>query len=338
MVDREGAVRIESSVTAISWIPEAAIEGMPKIPFELGIGHYDPPPPDRLEPGDLERLRDEDRFREANRLAAWIDVEDGRIVDYGHSGGGLVGTTTFKLGPGNVRVAGIAFETLRPEPEVGPDFVRFVQTVGGRAGFPAPRIVSGPPFMRISSATAWTTLALTIGADGGSTYELVGASPFPRHWIYDQAGAVSHKAGTIDFKKWYRESHGGRTPWGDEESEAFVTAAESALERELARSMMSRSVALDRRSIKQGDTLVEQGDAGDELYLLLDGVLSVEVDREQVAEIGPGTILGEGAALGDGTRAATLRARTKCRVGIIPPEVIERSAMEQLAAGRRGDS
>jgi hypothetical protein len=331
-------VRIESSVTAISWIPEAAIEGMPKIPFELGIGHYDPPPPDHLEPGDLERLRDDDRFREANHLAAWIEVEDGRIVGHGHSGGGLVGTTTFKVGPGKVRVAGVAFETLRPDPEVGPDSVRFVQTVGGRAGFPAPRIVSGPPFMRISSATAWTTLALTIRADGSSSYELVGASPFPRHWIYGQDGTVSHKAGTIDFKKWYRESHGGRTPWGDEESEAFMTAAESALERELARNMMSRSVSLDRRSIKEGDTLVEQGDPGDELYLLLDGVLSVEVDGELVAEIGPGAILGEGAALGDGTRMATLRARTKCRVGIIPPEVIERSAMEQLAAGRRGDS
>jgi Cyclic nucleotide-binding domain len=331
-------VRIESSVTAISWIPEAAIEGMPKIPFELGVGHYDPPPPDHLEPGDLERLRDDDRFREANHLAAWIEVEDGRIVGHGHSGGGLVGTTTFKVGPGKVRVAGVAFETLRPDPEVGPDSVRFVQTVGGRAGFPAPRIVSGPPFMRISSATAWTTLALTIGADGSCSYELVGASPFPRHWIYGQDGTVSHKAGTIDFKKWYRESHGGRTPWGDEESEAFMTAAESALERELARNMMSRSVSLDRRSIKEGDTLVEQGDPGNELYLLLDGVLSVEVDGEQVAEIGPGAILGEGAALGDGTRMATLRARTKCRVGIIPPEVIERSAMEQLAAGRRGDS
>jgi CRP-like cAMP-binding protein len=100
---------------------------------------------------------------------------------------------------------------------------------------------------------------------------------------------------------------------------------------------MSQSVSLKRRSVKQGDTLVEQGDAGDELYLLLDGVLSVEVDGKLVAEIGPGAILGEGAALGDGTRMATLRARTKCRVGVIPPVVIERSAMEQLAAGRRAD-
>jgi hypothetical protein len=36
-------MRIESSVTAISWIPSEAIEGMPKIPFEMGIGHYDEP-------------------------------------------------------------------------------------------------------------------------------------------------------------------------------------------------------------------------------------------------------------------------------------------------------
>ena len=39
-------MRIEGSVTAISWIPSEAIEGMPKLPFELGVGHYDEPPPD----------------------------------------------------------------------------------------------------------------------------------------------------------------------------------------------------------------------------------------------------------------------------------------------------
>ena len=48
-------MRIESSVTSVSWIPSEAIEGLPKLPFELGIGHYDEPPPDRLAPGDLER-------------------------------------------------------------------------------------------------------------------------------------------------------------------------------------------------------------------------------------------------------------------------------------------
>jgi hypothetical protein len=237
-------MRVESSVTAISWIPSEAIEGLPKIPFDLGVGHYDQAPPDRLEPGDLEKLRDADRFREANNLAAWIEVDDGRIVDHGHQGGGLVGSTTFRAGARTLRVPGVAFETLRPEPEEAADSVRFVQTVGGRAGFPAPRMVRGKPFFRISSATAWTTLALTMHADGSSKHELVGASAFPRHWIYDHTGALSQKAGTIDFKKWYREAHGERTPWGHEDSDAFVVAAESGLERELSRSMIESGVEL----------------------------------------------------------------------------------------------
>src|SRR2546430_12481385 len=63
-----------SDLTAISWLPSDAVEGMPTLPFELGVVRYDEPPPDRLEDGDLERLRAENRFREANRLAAWIDV------------------------------------------------------------------------------------------------------------------------------------------------------------------------------------------------------------------------------------------------------------------------
>jgi hypothetical protein len=330
-------MRIESSVTAVSWIPSDAIEGMPKIPFELGIGHYDEPPPDRLEEGDLERLRDDDRFREANFLKAWIEVEDGKVVAHGHEGSGLVGSTTFRMGPKDVVVPGVAFEILRPEPEVSDDAVRFVQTVGGRAGFPAPRRVSGKPFFRIHSATAWTTLGLTISADGSSEHELVGASPFPRHWIYDSEGMLVQKAGTIDFKAWAREAHGDRTPWGDEESEAFVTEAESALERQLSRELMA-GASPKRRKLESGETLVQQGEAGNDLYLLLDGVLAVEVDGEEVAEIGPGAILGELAAVEGGKRTATLRARTAARVGVVSPDLVDRAALEKLAAGRRRES
>src|SRR5947208_3295730 len=126
-------MRIEKSVTAISWIPSEAIEGLPKLPFELGIGHYDDPPPDRVTPEDLPRLRDDDRFREANLLQGWIEVEDGRIAGYGHAGDAFVGSTTFRLGPKDVIVPGVPFETLRPEPEATGDAVRFVQQVGGRA-------------------------------------------------------------------------------------------------------------------------------------------------------------------------------------------------------------
>jgi hypothetical protein len=330
-------MRIESSVTAISWIPSEAIQGLPKLPFGLGVGHYDEPPPDRLEEGDLERLHAADRFRETNHLKAWIEVEDGRVVGHGHAGGGLVGSTTFRFGPKDVIVPGVGFDVLRPEPEARDDAVRFLQTVGGRAGFPAPRRVRGKPFFRIHSATAWTTLALTVRADGSSDHELVGASPFPRHWIYRE-GELVQKAGTIDFKTWYREAHGGHTPWGDEDSKAFVTEAESALERELSRELMQGRAIRKRRKLEPDETLVEQGEAGDELYLLLDGVLVAEVDGEEVAEIGPGAILGERAALEGGRRAATLRARTRCRAGVIPADLIDRAVIEELAAGRRPES
>jgi hypothetical protein len=328
-------VKFESSVTALSWIPSEAIEGLPKLPFELGIGRYDPPPPDELAEADLERLRDEDRFREANQLKAWIEVEDGEIRDYGYGGGGLVGSTRFQLGPAGVTVPGVAFPTLQSEPVVRDKAVRFVQTVGGRAGFPAPRRVSGKPFFRIQSASAWTTLGLTIRADGSSEHELVGASRFPRHWIYDREGNVVQKAGTIDFKAWYRESHGEHTPWGDEDSDAFVTQAESALERQISRQLMQEGAAPKRRKLDVDDTLVEQGDAGDELFLLLDGVVSVEVDGNEVAEIGPGAILGERAALEGGKRTSTLRARTRCRVAVIPADTIDRKALDAIAAVHR---
>ena len=197
-------------------------------------------------------------------------------------------------------VAAAAFDTLQSVPEVQGQAVRFVQTVGGRAGFPAPRRVRGKPFFRINSATAWTTLALTIHTKGSSDHELVGASPVPRHWVYDRDGTLVQKAGTVDFRTWYRQPHGKHTPWGDEESAAFVTEAESALERQLSRELMQRRAVPTRRRLEAGDTLVEQGEPGDELYLLLDGVLAVEVDGEEIAEIGPCAILGERAVLEGG--------------------------------------
>ena len=197
-------------------------------------------------------------------------------------------------------------------------------------------MVRGKPFVRINSATAWTTLALTINADGTSEHELIGASAFPRHWVYEPDGQLTQKAGTIDFKKWYREAHGEHTPWGDEDSEAFVVAAETALERDLQRSMMDRGVDLKRRTIKPADTLVEQGDEGDDLYLLLDGVLGVEVDGERGGRDRPRHHRRRGRGAGRRHPSGHPARETRCRVGVIPPDVVDRMAMEQLASGRRG--
>jgi hypothetical protein len=59
-------MRIESSVTAITWLPFAALDRLPELPIGIAVAHYDEPPGDVL--GDLDAWRDADRFREANQL------------------------------------------------------------------------------------------------------------------------------------------------------------------------------------------------------------------------------------------------------------------------------
>ncbi len=328
-------MRIESSVTAISWIPSEAVEGLPKLPFTLGVAHYDSPPPDRVD--NIDTMHRADLFREANELKAWMEVEDGKIVDYGHEGRGRIGLTRLNLGPKQVAVAAVAMPTLQNS-EVGDGWVRFTQTAGGRTGMPAPRTVRGKPYFQINSAIAWTTLALTIHTDGTSEHELVGASTFPRHWIYDKDGTLLQKSGAIDFDKWYREAHEQNTPWGSEDSPAVVTAVETALERDLSLAIMGGESKRRPQRLSADDILVEQGDAteGSNLvYLVLDGVLEVVVDGEVVAELGPGAIVGERAQLEDGGRTATLRAKTAGKVVGIPAEEIDREQLEQVAAGHR---
>ena len=301
--------RFESSVTAISWIPSEAITGPSKVPFELGVTHYDEPPPDQLD--DLEALRTSDRFREANELRAFIEVEDGRIVNAGHLGQGHIGATTVRVGPAALRFPAVQLPDIQAEPEIGATSARFVQTVGGRMGLPTPRPVPHKPFVQFWPSIAWTTLALTINADGSSSHELVGASPFPRHWIYDHEGRLVEKSGVIDFGKWFNHSYGDRTPWGEQDSPAVVAAVESALERSLSSAIMDDGAKPKIRTIAEGEELVRQGEAGTDVFLILDGIFVVEVDGEEVAEIGPGAVVGERAALRDGTRTATLWARTR---------------------------
>ena len=142
-------MRIEASVTSISWIPSEAIEGMSKLPFEMGLAHYDEAPPDQVD--DLDELREADRFRFANRLRCWIDVDDGRITGHGYSGGGQIGSTTLRLGGRMATFAAVAFPDRQQPPVASAGSVRFVQTTGGRTGVPMPRRVKHPPFVQVSA-------------------------------------------------------------------------------------------------------------------------------------------------------------------------------------------
>jgi len=323
-------MRIESSVTSLSWIPQGAVDGFNRLSFGIRVAHFDRPPPEVLD--DLDELQAADRFRFVNRLEAWIEVRDGRIVDAGQAGGGRVNVTKVGWGPASIAFTPVVLPDLRPDPEIGPTWARFTQTTGGQTGFPVPRRVRHEPYVQVGGPVTWSTLALTIHADGTAEPRLVGASSFPRHWVYDHQGRLVAKSGFIDHDTWWREHFGRHTPWGAEDSAPIVTAVESALERQLSVAVIDARPRF--RRLQAGRTLVQQGEPGDELFLLFDGVLRVEIDGRPVTEVGPGAILGELALLHDGRRMATLRAVTPCRVAVVPKDQIDRQALEELAAGR----
>ncbi len=331
-------MRISGTVTSISWIPSEAVTGLAKLPFGGRVAHYDVPPPDTLagdQEATLEELRSSDRFRFANRLSGWIEVAGGRIVAYGQSGGGLIGSTTLRLGTAAVTVAATSLPDLCPAPELGDRWVRFSQTCGGRTGVPAPRTVKRKPFLQYQAPIAWSTLQLTLHADGAIHEQLVGASPFPRHWVYNSTGSLVAKSGIVDFKDWYKNAFGDHTPWGDLDSAAFVTAAETALERELSTFIMRGGAKPKIRRIGEGDIVVRQGDRGDELFVVLDGVVGVEVDGVDLGALGPGSVFGEWAILEAGLRRATVRALSACKVAVAPGELIDRDVLARLSEGHR---
>ena len=325
-------MRYSSTVTSVSWIPSEAVKGISKPIFEVGVTHYDEPLPDHLD--DLDAWRDADRFRFANRVSAWIEVDDGEIVATGYSGGGVMGATTVRVGVA-ATFAAVGLDDIQQPVEITGGRARFVQTAGGRTAVPAPRHINRPPFVHLQSPPVWTTPALTIDVDGGVAFEVVGASPFPRHWIFDDGGNLAAKVGLTDFKGWYHGKVSRNTPWGDEDSPALVTAVETALERELAGHIMRSGTRPKVRKIKRGGMLTEQGATGQDVYLLLDGVLSVDVDGQPVAEVGPGAILGERARLEGGVRTSSLRALTPVRVAVARADDIDPSAMAEVSSGHR---
>jgi hypothetical protein len=320
-------MRFESSITSVSWIPPGAFEGVMQIPIKLGVAHYDNPPPDIMD--DLEALRQADGFRFANELRGWIEVEDGKIVDFGQEGGGRIGSTTLHLGR-DIVVPAVAFPDVRPEPVRGDNWVRFTQTAGGRTGAPIPRRVPHPPFLQITAPIAWTTLALTMNADGSVRQELIGASSFPRHWIYDHEGHPIAKSGLIDLENWMHNAFGEGTPWGGHDTPALVGTAEHAVERTISRSLMAAGFKPEPFKLDSGQILVNQGDTGSDIFLLLDGILAIEVDEQLVTELGPGAILGERSMMEGGRRTATLRAVTPARVAVLPVDQLDRKLLVEL--------
>jgi CRP/FNR family transcriptional regulator, cyclic AMP receptor protein len=62
----------------------------------------------------------------------------------------------------------------------------------------------------------------------------------------------------------------------------------------------------DSVDLPAGKTLMRQGDAGDEMYVIASGSVRVERNGKEVATLGPGEAVGEIALLSEGPRLATV--------------------------------
>ncbi len=85
---------------------------------------------------------------------------------------------------------------------------------------------------------------------------------------------------------------------------------------------------MEERKVKAGETLVTQGESGEEFFLIVEGEFDARVDGESVRTMGPGESFGEIAMLRDTERTATVEASSDGVVMVLGRD----SFMEGVAA------
>ena len=323
-------MRFEASAMCLSWIPPEAFEGVFNLPFSLGVAHYDAPPPSASP--DLDALLAADAIRFANEIHGTVDVDDRRITGYNMSGRGRLGSTTVRLRSHGLTFAGVAMPELVGQPDVDDNHVTFTQTAGGHTGVPIPRAIPHPPFWRLSAPLAWSTLRLTIHADGTTKAWIADASPFPRHYLYDTQGQLTHKTALIRYKDWLRHADYARSPWsGSHDPVPLVPAIRSEVERALADSILT-SGAWRQQRLPPGGRLRDLPITTSEVHVLLDGLLVIEIDGRPAIEVGPGAIFDPALRTPESKARVTVEARTACRLALTPRENLDDQTLLHVAA------
>ena len=75
--------------------------------------------------------------------------------------------------------------------------------------------------------------------------------------------------------------------------------------------------ASDEVAVTAGKTLVQEGTAGHEFFLILDGTARVDVSARKRSRLGPGQYFGEMSLLDGGPRSASVVAETPLRLLVI---------------------
>jgi CRP-like cAMP-binding protein len=78
------------------------------------------------------------------------------------------------------------------------------------------------------------------------------------------------------------------------------------------------------KHVREGTTMLVEGEPGDEMYVLLSGAAVVHRGGRKLATVGPGESVGELAVLSKAPRNATVTARTDCDIAVISRRHVQR--------------
>lgn len=98
------------------------------------------------------------------------------------------------------------------------------------------------------------------------------------------------------------------------------------------RAIVSAATEID---VPAGKTLVQQGDHGRELYVIIRGTAEVFRSGRKLRELVPGEFFGEMALLSPTPRTATVKARTDMRVMVLDAREMEVILERERTLGRK---
>ena len=165
--------------------PHRSDRGRTAAGLRLGITHYDPPPPDRGHGLGGAAARPTASASPTSSGLRSPSTEGGGSSTAGTRAAGSWGRPWCNLGPSST----VSRPSNCPTSSTSPS----AATAGCASSRPAAAAPVCPhrggsgvsPFVQWQAPLVWTTLSLTLHADGRTEYALIGASRFPRHWVYD---------------------------------------------------------------------------------------------------------------------------------------------------------
>jgi hypothetical protein len=182
----------------------------------------------------------------------------------------------------------------------------------------------------MAAPLAWSTIALTLYIDGTSESEIADASAFPRHYLYDSAGQLTHKSALIRYKDWLYRSEQERSPWAGVHEPVPTTQVKQRAERSLADTILV-SARYEQYQLPAGAMLGSHPIRDDQVAVLLDGLMVILIDDEPAVEIGPGAIFDPSTRIAESKEHAKIRARTPARFALLSRSDVDSDALHEVA-------